>query len=410
LAIAGFLLFFNLVWLLVNFYNFYPLIISRFGNQAKLVWRERMIHPLISVLLPAYHEEMKTLNETVKRIFEADYPQEKLELIVITERDDEETQTVVEKIQKRWPKVKQVTGDSSQGPPGKARALNWGLNEAKGEIVGVIDAEDLIEPLLFKKVAYWIKERGYPACQGILDMVNERDGWRNLQFRGEYGWWFRFQLSSLSQAGFPVPLGGTTNFIRKEILEEMGGWDQWNLTEDFELGLRLYFKDKKVPVIPAITREESPIKWQCWLKQRTRWQRGKIQTLKKFIKMGTGGFKNFFHLAIISIWPHLGFINLLGIGLSIYAFLVHPPLWPWLFPIFCINLFAIFTYMNLAAIGYWKTQRRMNFTSFFRGILIAITLPLYWFCQWIADLRAMKQEYIERKFYWEKTEHRGRHL
>jgi len=406
LVVAAILLFFNLVWLLVNSYNFYPPAVNRFKKKEKLVWREMEAHPLISVLLPAYHEK-NTLAKTVEKIFEADYPKEKLELIIINETDDKETQEVVRGLQKRWPKLKQVIGDSTQGPPGKPRALNWGLKEAKGEIVGVIDAEDLIEPLLFKKVAYWIKERGYSACQGILDMVNERDGWRNLQFRAEYGWWFRFQLPNFAKAGFPVPLGGTTNFIRKEIIEEMGGWDEWNLTEDFELGLRLYFQDKKVAIIPSITQEESPLGWQCWLKQRTRWQRGKIQTLKKFIR--PGGFKNFFHLLVISIWPHLGIVNLIGIGLGIFAFLTHPQVWSWLFPIFYINLAAIFTYLGLSAVGYWKTQRRMNFSNFFRGILIAITLPFYWFCQWIADLRAIKQEYIERRFYWEKTDHIGRH-
>lgn len=365
-------------------------------------------YPLISVLLPAYHEK-NTLAKTVEKIFEADYPQEKLELIVITETDDKETQAVVGNLQKRWPKLRHLIGDSTQGPPGKPRALNWGLKEAGGEIVGVIDAEDLIEPLLFKKVAYWIQERGYPACQGILDMINERDGWRNLQFRAEYGWWFRIQLLNLAKAGFPVPLGGTTNFIQMKVLKEIGGWDELNLTEDFELGLRLYFQNRKVAMIEAVTLEESPLGWQCWLKQRTRWQRGKIQTLKKYLRIGTGSFKNSFHLAIVSIWPHIGLINLTGIGLGIFAFFTHPQVWSWLFPIFCLNLSAILAYLVLGAVGYWKTQERIYWPNFLRGILVAITLPFYWFCQWIADLRAMKQEYIERRFYWEKTEHHGRH-
>lgn len=405
-ASALLLLLFNLVWLATNLYYFLPLLISFFKKEA-IQWKELEKYPMISVLLPAYHEPKFILAATLKSIFEADYPRECLEVLVVTQVDDEETNEAIADLQRKYPRLIQIIGDGKDGTTGKPAALNLGLKQARGKIVGVIDAEDLVEPFVFKKAAYRLEE-GYVACQGILDMINEADGWRNLQFRAEYGHWFRIYLPSVARVGFPFPLGGTTNFFQRQFLLELGGWDAWNLTEDFELGLRLYIQGKKIAIIHSVTKEESPINWSDWLKQRTRWQRGKIQTLRKIIKGGKWHPRQVLPLFITLIWPHIGVINLAGVVTSVLVW--NQLIWPWLSFLLWFNFVAILLYLLASSAGYLATQPKVGLASLCRSILVGITLPGYWFLQWLADLRAIKQEYFERRFYWEKTRHYGRHF
>jgi len=422
---------YNIGWLIINGYNYYPLVRSKFSQRnEKTESGPLSSYPRISVLLPAYKEK-DALEECVKRLYEVDYPLDKIDLILLTEKDDKETNEIVKKLKEKYP-LKHVIVEDTKEPKGKPRALNQGLKYAEGEIVGVIDAEDLISKDLFKKVAYKIKEEGFDAVQGILDMANDYDGWKNLQFRGEYGYWYRRYLPALAKVEFPVPLGGTTNFIKKEVLEELGGWDPYNLTEDFDLGLRLYNEDKrvtttlpvtkrreifwgedkyKVDIINSVTKEESPRKWYTWLRQRTRWQRGKIQTLKKYLRNPPKGVRKKIHTFMACFSPHLGAINLSGSALSLYAYLTNLDLPTPIRELTYVNLAAIAGYMYMQAKGYLDSTRDENIKNRkLKALIIAITLPAYWFMQWIADLRAMKQEYLEKKIFWEKTEHEGRHL
>jgi cellulose synthase/poly-beta-1,6-N-acetylglucosamine synthase-like glycosyltransferase len=420
---------YNVGWGIINTYNYYPLIRCKIQSHEKEKDKvELSSQPKISVLIPAY-KEREVLEECVKKLYEADYPREKLDIILLTEKDDLETNEIAEKLKEKY-QLKHIIVEQTEEPRGKPRALNQGLKYAEGDIVGVIDAEDIISPDLFKKVAYKIKEENFDAIQGILDMANDYDGWKNLQFRAEYGYWFRNYLPSLAKVKFPVPLGGTTNFIKREVLEELGGWDAYNVTEDFDLGLRLYneekivgttypvtkrkgiFKDKyKVGIFNSVTKEESPITWGSWIRQRTRWQRGKIQTLKKYIKNPPKGIKKKFHTFMACFSPHLGPMNLSGIALSMYALINNVPLPTPIRELTYINLAAIGGYMYMQAKGYLDATKNKNVKHRkIKSLICAVTLPAYWFMQWIADLRAMKQEYIEKKIFWEKTKHEGRHF
>jgi cellulose synthase/poly-beta-1,6-N-acetylglucosamine synthase-like glycosyltransferase len=429
---------FNIFWTAENFYNFYPLLKGRnkeneIEDYLKELDEEEL--PKVSVLLPAYKEE-ETLEKCIETLYKADYPPDKLEVFVLVERDDPRTKEIAKKLErekyteKNGYNFRYIEIADTIEPKGKPRALKQGLRHTTGEIVGVIDAEDLIDPRLFKEVVHYIKAKGYDAVQGILDMANDNDGWKNMQFRGEYGYWFRRYLPALARAGFPVPLGGTTNFIKKDVLKKVNGWDPYNLTEDFDLGLRLFcrgkkttttkgvtkrekygiFTEKYIDIISSVTREESPITWKRWLRQRTRWQRGKIQTLKKILKKPPEELGKKFHSFMSCLSPHLGPINLLGICLSLYAYaFVELPL-----PILAltyVNLSSILCYMYMQAKGYLDAtkEEKIKYRKL-KALTIAATLPVYWFMQWVADLRAIKQEYIDKKIFWEKTKHEGRHF
>jgi cellulose synthase/poly-beta-1,6-N-acetylglucosamine synthase-like glycosyltransferase len=402
---------YNVGWGMINAYNYYPLIRCKIQSNEKEKDKIELSSqpPKISVLIPAYKEK-EVLEECVKKLYEADYPREKLDVILLTEKDDLETNEIAERLKEKY-QLKHIIVEQTEEPRGKPRALNQGLKYAEGDIVGVIDAEDIISPHLFKMVAYKIGIEDFDAIQGILDMANCYDGWKNLQFRAEYGYWFRNYLPALAKLRFPVPLGGTTNFIKKKRLEELGGWDAYNLTEDFDLGLRLFNGGYKVGTFDCVTKEESPTDWGSWIRQRTRWQRGKIQTLKKYIKNPPKGIKRKFHTFMACFSPHFGPMNLSGIALSMYALINNIPLPTPIRELTYINLAAIGGYMYMQAKGYLDATKNENVKNRkIKALICAITLPAYWFMQWIADLRAIKREYIGKKIFWEKTKHEGRHF
>lgn len=334
---------YTLVWFSINIYNIFPLINYYIVGRRKEDKPDYVLPkdlPSISILIPAYREEL-VLGNCISRIFESDYPTELLDVIILTERDDQGTMAIAHELSKKYG-IKHVQVEESIEPKGKPRALNFGLRHVRGDIVGVIDAEDIIAKELFREVALMMSS-GYDAVQGVLDMVNDRDGYMNMHLRAEYRYWYHTYLPALQYSNFPIPLGGTTNFFRRSVLKDLEGWDPYNVTEDFELGLRLYNEHKRVgniydmlkdrraqsifrnnykfSLLESVTQEESPTTMSGWLRQRTRWQRGKIQTFRKIAKKPPQAATSKLHSIMMSLIPHLGPINLTGIAYSLYIYI-----------------------------------------------------------------------------------------
>lgn len=399
LVIYGFL------WSLANVYNVYPLfnyhVISRKIKKTRRKHELPKHLPKISILLPAYHEE-GILPYSIERIFETNYPKRLIEVLILMEKDDFETVKVAEILSKKY-EIRHLKVKAYGLPRGKPRALNFGLKYVTGNIVGVIDAEDVIDRNLFNKVTSLISS-GYDVVQGILDMTNDKDGFMNMHMRAEYRYWYKFYMPSLMLSSFPVPLGGSTNFFKREVLREMKGWDPFNVTEDFDIGLRMYNKqDYKISMIKSTTREESPTTFVSWLKQRTRWQRGKIHTLRKILKNPPSEIEKKFHSFMISMLPHMGVINLTGFAFSVFAVISRVILPLWLYPLFIFNGAMLIFYIVMHGYNYFKALRKSRKRRLIKSVLIALTLPIYWFAQWISDFRAIKQEYFGSTIFWEKN-------
>ena len=100
------------------------------------------------------------------------------------------------------------------------------------------------------------------------------DGWLSRHFAAEYAGLFEVFLPALAKAGLPLPLGGTSNHFRTDILRNVGGWDPFNVTEDADLGMRLARFGYRTGTVDSLTWEEAPIGYRQWLHQRTRWFKG----------------------------------------------------------------------------------------------------------------------------------------
>ena len=332
--------------------------------------------------------------------------------------------------------VKSVVVEDDINKKGKPRALNYGLKLATGKVITVLDAEDIVAKDSFIRAAYMMQKKDYQVVQGVLDLVNESDGWKNLMMRAEYGYWYSTYLKALKRSNYPLPLGGTTNFFKKEVLEKLGGWNSNNLTEDFELGMGIYaynsrikenlkknkdpnkvdaFKKDmiKVGVIKSVTEEESPVTVNGWMRQRTRWQQGKIQTLRDYRRGDKDlDLKTRAIIFFSSMQPHLSIINLTGLGISIYAYFDKALSLP-VEILAGFNALMVGFYATMNSLSYLKVTKDQKETIKYRhlkAVIAGVTLPAYWAMQWAADIKAFKLEYVNKSNEWYKTEHFGRHL
>lgn len=346
---------FGIVWSVMNIYTYYPVArsavdrvvtgtptadVSFVGTDA-IELSELSGYPEIDVFVPAY-KEADVIHQSIKSIRNTSYPQEKLTLTVLLESDDHETIARVKELAEYIDLDLLVVPEDYPGSPNKPRALNYGFEHTDGKIAGIIDAENVVSEDLFDRVAKAIVAEQHDYVQGMVDMVNEDDGWKNMLFRAEYGYWYRFILPAFKRLGFPIPLSGTTCFFRRDLLESISAqrtarkgdpwdpddaswladhglsgitpWDPTNVTEDFEIGLQLWASDSSFGIIESVTKEESPQTLKNWMKQRTRWQKGKLFTFLDFVRHPAGeSRRQRGHLLWQSSIPFAGPLNVSGL-------------------------------------------------------------------------------------------------
>ena len=231
-----------------------------------------------SLILPARHEQ-DVLFETITQLRGQDHPA--FEVIVVIGHDDPETRIVAEHAIAGDPRFSIVT-DVSEAK-NKPKALNTGLRECTGDVVGVFDAEDLVATSLLRSVDQVFRETGAEVVQGATQLMNFHSSWFAVRNVLEYYFWFKSRLHFHARAGF-IPLGGNTVFVRREWLSAIGGWDEECLAEDCELGGRLSTLGARTVVAytsELATREETPESLSALVKQRTRWNQGYLQVLRK---------------------------------------------------------------------------------------------------------------------------------
>ncbi|SDM99248.1 Dolichyl-phosphate-mannose-protein mannosyltransferase [Halogranum gelatinilyticum] len=442
-------IFFGVIWTTVNFYTYTPIL--KYGTDRLVERVTGRSHatsvdpqsvpqsewPTVEVFISAY-DEAAVIEQAIRSTLATEYPSEKRTVTVLTEPGDDETNAVVSSLREELEFVHRVVPEGYPGSPNKPRALNYGFAFSDAEVIGVIDAEDVVGETLLSQAAVTISAGKPDFVHGVLDMVNENDGWLNLLFRAEYGYWFRLVAPGFVASGFDIPLPGTTCFFDREVLTEVAArrverlgetwteeartqarelgigavkpWDPTNVTEDFEIGLILSSYGFDAGYVPAVTREESPLELNDWIEQRTRWQKGKVFTFLRYRKSLPKGINHKFHFLYQSLLPHLGPINISAVVIIfiLSRLLAYEPL-----PIVRIVLSLGLAFMVIAAgatlVGYWLASDAPRRTRLRRSVIVAVGLFPYWVLQWGADLRALHRTYLGR-FHWEHTTHLGRNL
>ncbi|GJE55464.1 glycosyltransferase family 2 protein [Methylobacterium thuringiense] len=233
--------------------------------------------PTYTVLVALYREAV-ILPRLIHTLARLDYPEAKLDIKILIEADDGETAAALRAA------VLPARFEVVVVPPGlprtKPRALNVGLPLARGELLVVFDAEDQVDPGQLREAASrFADEPPSTAClQGRLVIDNCAESWLTRLFAIEYAGLFDVLLPALTAWRMPTPLGGTSTHFRTRVLRELHGWDAWNVTEDADLGIRLALAGYRVGDLPSPTFEEAPKTLRAWLRQRTRWLKGFMQT------------------------------------------------------------------------------------------------------------------------------------
>jgi len=233
--------------------------------------------PSYTILCPLY-KEARVVPQFVKAMQGLDYPTDKLQILFLTEEDDNETRDAIESM--NLPSHFEIVTVPEGNPRTKPRACNFGLLQSIGQYVVIFDAEDVPDPVQLKKAVLTFANHGPNlACvQAKLNFYNPDQNMLTRWFTAEYSLWFDLILPGLQKAHFLLPLGGTSNHFPAQMIRALGGWDAFNVTEDCDLGLRLAWFKMETVVLDSTTYEEANSRTKNWLRQRSRWIKGYMQT------------------------------------------------------------------------------------------------------------------------------------
>lgn len=364
--------------------------------------------PVYTILLPMY-KEPEVVKHLIAGIMEMDYPLEKLDVKILLEEEDTVTYDAVRAL--RPPANFEIVRVPYSVPKTKPKACNYGLLFARGEYLTIYDAEDVPEKdQLRKVVAAFRKGPENMICvQAALNYFNSDQNLLTRMFTLEYSYWFDYMLPGIEALGMPIPLGGTSNHFRTEMLRLLGGWDPFNVTEDADLGIRASAHRMWVSTINSTTFEEANSHTGNWIRQRSRWIKGYMQTYLVHMRNPLRLFRT------IGLMPFLG-VQLL-IGGTFMTFLINPilwllfifwiafrPLWMesvfplWILTLSTLNLIvgnAMGIYLNMLAVF----RRRLFHLTFY-----SLMNPFYWILHSIAAYKALWQLFT-KPFFWEKTVH-----
>ncbi len=364
--------------------------------------------PVFTVLVPMFREAAM-LPRLAQALRELDYPLGKLDIKIVLEAGDAETIEAARSLGLEG--VFEIVIVPELEPQTKPKACNFALRFARGEYLVIYDAEDRPEPdQLRKVVATFRRSPPHTAClQCRLNYYNADENWLTRMFTLDYALWFDQVLPGLERLNMPIPLGGTSNHFRTDVLRELHAWDPFNVTEDADLGIRIGQKGYRVGVVDSTTFEEASCRTGQWLGQRSRWIKGYMQTLLVHTRRPMQLVRN------TGLLGFLGFIFF--IGGTVLAGLLNPIFWVfyaiWLaasaanidviFPqsllFLCLfNLLAgngAFTYLIMLA-----PIRR----GWLGLIPYSFTLFGYWVLISVAAYKALWQ-LLRDPFFWEKTPH-----
>lgn len=360
-----------------------------------------------SLLVPARHEQ-QVLATTVEKLTRLAHPD--FEVIVIVGHDDPETEQVARSVAERHPSMVRVIVDDSV-PKNKPKALNRALPHCRGDVVGVFDAEDDVDVRLLRVVDSAFRQHRAHVVQGGVQLLNFRSSWYSLRNCLEYFFWFRSRLHLHARHGF-IPLGGNTVFVRTDLLRAVDGWDAECLAEDCELGVRLSALGAKVAVAYdplLVTREETPDTIRGLVKQRTRWNQGFLQVLRKGLWRQLPTRRQRVLARFTLAQPFLQAFAGICIPLSILTgVLVRVPLGVALFtflpaiPTIAMGVFEAIGLREFCRV-YYVRARAWDY------VILILGTPIYQILLGIAAIRAVARELTGQRG-WEKTAHSGAHL
>jgi cellulose synthase/poly-beta-1,6-N-acetylglucosamine synthase-like glycosyltransferase len=363
--------------------------------------------PVYTILVPVY-KEAGIVGLLMRNLADLDYPREKLEILLLLEEDDPETLAAA--LAAAPPDLVRIVVVPHSLPKTKPRACNVGLAFARGEYVVIYDAEDRPDTDQLKKSIIAFRKGGddLVCVQAALNYFNAKENLLTRMFTLEYSSWFDYTLAGLDRMRLPIPLGGTSNHFRTDMLRDLGGWDPYNVTEDADLGIRASARGHRVAVVNSTTYEEANMAVGNWIRQRSRWIKGYMQTVLVHTRHPW------------QLLRAVGPRQAAGFGLLIGGTPLMFLATPWLYGIFVVQL--IWPGVLVPALPEWLVMVSLGNLLLGNGVIIYLSLlagfkrrtyglvpfalfsPVYWLLHSIAAYKGAWQ-LVTKPFYWEKTNH-----
>jgi glycosyltransferase XagB len=360
--------------------------------------------PIYTILIPLF-DEADSLQQMMTGLGALAYPVEQLDIKFLIEETDDVTRRALSMMD--LSENMEVLIVPKGEPRTKPRALNYGLEFARGEFLTIYDGEDIPQPRQLQEAVRLFHARSeQTVClQAQLKYFNANENWLTRQFALEYAVHFGALLPTMARAGLPLMLGGTSNHFRVSTLRNICGWDPFNVTEDADLGMRFAKAGYRVEMLSSSTFEEAVNSLPAWIKQRSRWFKGLMITWQVHMRRPVQTFR------ILGFWPSWVFTSL-SMG-ALFNALLHPVLLVWslwslsgtqtLGQSFVASLGLVvltLDYLIYAIVG--QMQLRSFYGVWWLSTLL--TFPLYWLQTFAAAVLAL-YDLVRAPFHWRKTRH-----
>lgn len=363
--------------------------------------------PRYTVLVPVF-KEANIVAQLVDNLGGLDWPTEKLEILILVEEEDTQTRDAFAAA--KAPDHFHVITVPKGHPQTKPRACNVGLFFATGEYLVIFDAEDTPDPDQLKKAFIAFRRGGdRTVCvQASLNFFNADENVLTRMFTLEYSYWFDYMLAGLDAQDLPIPLGGTSNHFRTSALIELGGWDPYNVTEDADLGIRASALGYRVGVINSTTMEEANTSVPNFIRQRSRWIKGYMQTTLVHARspvrlIASIGVRRFLSFVLLIAGTPATFLAVLPFYIVTAVTFLAPTEFVSFFPIWVLWP-SLANFVLGSAIMVYLSMMGPFKRGAFGLILWALFNPVYWLLHSIAAYKGLWQ-LLTRPHYWEKTDH-----
>jgi cellulose synthase/poly-beta-1,6-N-acetylglucosamine synthase-like glycosyltransferase len=310
-GLTGFLIFISVLLTLQSLFTLRWTLYSwnRFNNDTEFDPPKHLAQPKysFSILLPVRHEE-KVLPDTLKALSKIEYPKDLVEIIILVRQDDIKTIEAAKKAIFQLDTGNMVLKIFNGDIINKPHSLNKGLETATKDVVVIFDAEDEPHPGLFRLINTEMLVKNSDVIQAGVQLIDFNSHWYSILNVLEYYFWFKSGLYYFFNNFGAAPLGGNTVFFKREVLNKIGGWDEYCLAEDADIGIRLSAAGAKISVLYVekyATKEETPNSLKAFIAQRTRWNQGFLQVLLKGDWLRLKSFKSKLIVFYILISPVL---------------------------------------------------------------------------------------------------------
>jgi len=358
--------------------------------------------PFVSVVVPAKNEE-KVIGRLLETCLRIDYPPDRFEIVVVEDGSTDRTQRICESYAKKYPgKIRFFHRSESNGKPS---SLNFALQHSQGEIVGIFDADSVLEPSAVRRAVAFLREPSAVAVQGMARSLNSRLNFLTRLISYEEQTWQNVYIAGKSALRLFVPFTGSCLFVKRSVLQAIGGWDEGSIAEDVELAARLLRFGYIVRYAPSVVAyQESPSELSQFFNQRTRWFRGYMETAIKYgVLLLKPSLVNF-DAEMTMTGSFMMTVSLIGYLIGLYSFLDASRFSGGVFALLgwsasCFTV-VVLTALAIAAVALQKPRRLRNL----------LWIPLiygYWFFQAVIASRAFIQIVLGRPRIWSKTSKSG---